>query len=464
MRVVPRRFLLHGSVLGLLMLLPAGWALAAEEAEEQLNYGREAREGTPILDRDPDAPLTEKEKIYHLLSRFTYGPTAKLMKEVEDIGMDDWVKAQLDGNIDESTTLRNHLEKLESLNMTCQELRQTYNPPMPAELSLQRKLNAAQRRERSKYLQLRYVPRNQLKDAVILRAVYGNNHLLEVATDIWRNHFNIDVSKAMTRYYGNEFERLVTRAEALGSFREMLNKQARHPAMLVYLDNYISRGQPEELLYQVGREALMKSRDYGIALQAIDIAKMSGLNENYARELMELHTLGVDNFYNQDDVIAVAECLTGWTFQQHPDKPIVFQFRPDMHATGNKKVLRKTIRANRRNPEQEGQEVLDMLVKHRGTAQFIAYKILRRFVDDHPSEQLIKRTAKAFQKNKYHLGKTYWDVYKSDEFFDPQHYQSKFKKPSGVRRQRPARDRCRDRGHRQAAHGAHLDGRTSLPV
>lgn len=392
-------------------------------------FGREAREGTPILNRDPDAPLNDRERIHHVLSRFTFGATAELIDHVEKVGLEEWFEAQMEGTEPEPRKLQAHMARLETLTMSNQEIVQKYGT-IPKELSLANRLTSEQRRKRSELLRRRFIPRQQLKDAVLLHAIYGSNQLRETASDFWRNHFSIDVSKGTVRYYGTTYERDVIRAEALGTFKNMLNKQARHPAMLVFLDNFISRAAPEKELLEAAQKEFAKTRDYSMVLEAIDIAKMKGLNENYAREIMELHTLGVDNYYTQEDVIAVAEALTGWTVQQSSAKPIEFEFNPKMHASGARRILKIRIPANPRNPMAEGQAVIDLLVKHPGTAEFISYKLCRFFTNDRPSQTMVTRVAKEFRrKNQTNLPATYQAILKDKEFFDPANYQSKFKRP-----------------------------------
>ena len=323
-----------------------------------------------------------------------------------------------------------HLQELDTLTMSNLEIVEEYNPPIPPELSLANRLTPQQRRERARLMSRRYIPRGQLKDAVLLQAMLSDNQMRQTAADFWRNHFSVDVSKGAVRYYATTYERDVIQAGALGTFREMLNRQARHPAMLVFLDNFISRAAPDEELLAVGREAFESSRDYAMVLEAIDIARMRGLNENYARELMELHTLGVDNYYTQDDVIAVAEALTGWTVQQGRDSPIEFEFRRDMHNSASRRILRVPIPADPRNPENEGQQILDLLARHPGTADFISYKLCRHFVNDSPSERMVGRVADAFShRNQTDLRETYRAILEDEEFFDPANYQSKFKRP-----------------------------------
>jgi len=426
------------SFVGALVLMPVGASAAAPAKEDEAavetkarpNFGREARAGTPIINRDANAPLTDREKIFHVLSRFSIGPTPGMVDVVEKQGLDAWFEEQLKARQDEPRTLQGQLDALESLTLTNQQILQKYNPPIPPELSNLARLTPEQRRERARLMALREVPRRELKDAVLLLAIDSPNRVKETASDFWRNHFNVDVSKGQVRYYATTYERDVIRYDALGTFSSMLNRQARHPAMLVFLDNFISRAIPNKELMEAARKAYVESRDYGTALEAIDIAKQKGLNENYGREIMELHTLGVDNYYTQEDVIAVSEALTGWTVQQNPKYPIEFVFKPEMHAFGARTVLNVKFPANARNGEAEGQAVLDMLVKHPGTANYIAYKLCRHFVNDRPSPDMVERVAKAFRsKNKTDLKDTYRAILNDPEFFEPANYQTKFKRP-----------------------------------
>ncbi len=401
-------------------------SLALAQEEQATNFGRQAREGTPSLVRDPAKPLDQRERIHHLLSRLTFGATDEAINEVEKIGIDVWLKQQLEGEVPETDALKARLAKIPSLTMSNQEIVQKYRVPVPP---LLRNPTPEQRKARAEARATHEVPKNDLKDTVLLLAVYGENQLKEVVCDFWRNHFNIDISKGNVKYYATEYERDVIRGEAFGKFSAMLNKEARHPAMLVYLDNYLSRAAPRTDLVAAAQQALFKTRDFGAAMEAVDIAKMKGINENYARELMELHTLGVDNYYTQEDVITVANILTGWTLQQDPKKPIVFEFRRDMHASEPHLLLKKRIPAFPRNPEMEGQYVLRMLAMHEGTAKFLAYKLCRYLVSDDPPEELVNRVAKVYRRKKTDMREMYKAVLKDDEFYNPKHYQSKFKRP-----------------------------------
>jgi len=409
----------------LVVLLVAPWAYSEDE-DEATNFGREAREGTPALWRAPDKPLDQRERIHHVLSRLTFGVTNDAIYQVEQLGLDKWLEQQLEASADEPSALQERLANIKSLNMTNQEIVQTYRVPIPP---LRRNATPAEKKRRAEARAKQEIPKNELKDTVLLTAVYSKNQLREVACDFWRNHFSIDVSKGNVKFYATTYERDVIRGEAMGTFQAMLNKQARHPAMLVFLDNYISRAAPRKELEAAAQRALFSTRDFGAAMEAVDIAKMKGINENYGRELMELHTLGVDNYYTQDDVITVADILTGWTVQQDPKQPIEFQFRKDMHASEPHVFLGKRVPSIPRNPQLEGQFVLNTLVSHPGTAKFIAYKLCRYFVSDSPSPEMVDRIAKVYIRKKSNLPEIYKAIFSDEEFYSPRNYQAKFKRP-----------------------------------
>ena len=401
-------------------------ALVHGQEKGQSKFGREAREGTPALWRAPDKPLDGRERIHHLLSRLTFGVTDQAIYEVEQVGLEKWIDTQIKGEAQESKDLQDRLSKLASLPLSNQEMIQQYRKPIPP---FKKNATATEKKLRAELRALQDVPKNQLKDTIVLTATYSKNQFREVACDFWRNHFNVDVSKGNVKFYATEYERDVIRGEALGTFNRMLNKQARHPAMLVYLDNYISRAPPRKSIVDAAKKAWLEGRDFASMRDAVDIARMKGINENYGRELMELHTLGVDNYYTQDDVVAVAYALTGWTVQQDPAKPITFQFRRDMHASEFRLVLGKRLPPVPRNPEMEGQLILNMLVAHPGTAKFIAYKLCRYLVSDNPPQELVDRVAEVYTKSKSDLPSVYKAIVKDDEFYNPKHYQAKFKRP-----------------------------------
>jgi uncharacterized protein (DUF1800 family) len=194
--------------------------------------------------------------------------------------------------------------------------------------------------------------------------------------------------------------------------------------MLFYLDNCLSSrpASPEEL------EAIKKRAKNNP--ERIEALQQRGLNENYARELLELHTLGVDNYYTQDDVIEVAKCLTGWTISpKFAAKPLTFWFRRDAHCSGDKIVLGQTIKEDSKFPQNEGEAVLDLLSAHEGTARFIAWKLCRWLVNDDPSEAMVKRIAGVYTAKKGDLCAIFMAIFEDPEFFAVANFQCKYKRP-----------------------------------
>src|SRR5208282_1564288 len=221
----------------------------------------------------------------------------------------------------------------------------------------------------------------ELQQAKVLRAILSERQLQEVMTDFWYNHFNVDIRKEAAQWYTPTYERDAIRAHALGKFRDLLLATAQNPAMLFYLDNWLSVGPKSP----VAVAALVANK--GKPGKAIP-----GLNENYGRELMELHTLSVNGGYTQHDVTELARVLTGWTIQPL-EQGATFQFDPKKHDPGDKVVLGQTIPENGVN---EGLQVLDMLAHHPNTAKFIARKLAMRFVADNPPPALVDRLAQKF--------------------------------------------------------------------
>src|SRR5499427_5988386 len=213
---------------------------------------------------------------------------------------------------------------------------------------------------------------SELIENKLYRAIYSNRQLEEVLVDFWMNHFNVFNGKGPDRVLLTSFERDAIRPYVLGHFKDMLLATARHPAMLFYLDNWQSQ--------------VPQDPPFGLVLPAE--IRRPGINENYGRELLELHTLGVDGGYTQADVIAVARAFTGWTiFDQQ--RYAEFQFNPASHDRKEKVVLGHTLPPGR--GEQDGLEVIDILVHHPSTAKFISKKLAQRFVADDPPQSLVDR-------------------------------------------------------------------------
>ena len=265
---------------------------------------------------------------------------------------------------------------------------------------------------------------------MLLRAIYGSNRLKETTTDFFRNHFNVDIDKGELRYYVGEYEREVLRANVLGDFGDMLLHSAKHPAMLVYLDNALSRRPPtKQELREIERRVRRQTGSRERATESVEIARQRGLNENYARELLELHTLGVDKHYTQHDIIEVAKVLTGWTVQTRPEKPVTFRFRADMHVPGDKRILGALVRKDRDNPVTEGERVIEGLVKHSGTARFWPGSCAGTSSPTTHRRRWWSRIAKVFQKSEGHLPTVYQAIFEDRDFFAPEFFQCKFKRP-----------------------------------
>jgi len=243
-----------------------------------------------------------------------------------------------------------------------------------------------------------------LSEAKLLRAVYSNRQLEEVLTDFWYNHFNVFIEKGADHYLVTAYERDEIRPHVLGKFEDLLRATAQSPAMLFYLDNWES----------VGAQSPAGKR------------RERGLNENYGRELLELHTLGVDGGYTQKDVTEVARCFTGWTIRQ-PQRVADFEFNPRMHDEGEKTVLGVRIPAG--GGIDDGFKVLHLLAHQPATARFISRKLAMRFVADDPPEPLVDRMAATFLKKDGDLRAVLETMFDSPEFWSRGAYRSKMKSP-----------------------------------
>jgi uncharacterized protein (DUF1800 family) len=271
----------------------------------------------------------------------------------------------------------------------------------------------------------------ELSEAKLMRAIYSERQLEEVMADFWFNHFNVFDGKGPERLLITSYERDVIRPRALGKFEDLLVATAKSPAMLFYLDNWLSVGPHSEQV--MGNSAVLRSRTdrrgrprfYPGQDPNARRKGSSGLNENYGRELLELHTLSVDGDYTQYDVTEVAKVFTGWTLEK-PEDGMGFRFDPNKHEPGRKKVLGRRIRAG---GEDEGREVLHLLATSPLTAHFISLKLAQRFVSDDPPPELVDRMAKTFQKKKGDIREVLSTLFHSPEFWDDSTYRAKMKTP-----------------------------------
>jgi uncharacterized protein (DUF1800 family) len=263
-----------------------------------------------------------------------------------------------------------------------------------------------------------------------------------VMTDFWFNHFNIFINKGADRYMVTAYERDVIRPHALGKFKDLLLATAHSPAMMFYLDNWQSVGPDSDFVkgarqrggFRRGRDGAggfgggfgrPNRRPQNPQNQQQQQKRVSGLNENYAREVMELHTLGVDGGYTQKDVTELAKVLTGWTIRE-PRQGGGFEFNERRHQPGKKYVLGQTFNEG---GEHEGEKALEMLARHPSTARFISKKLAMRFVSDDPPQSLIDKMAATFTRSDGDIREVLRTMFKSPEFWSPEAYRAKVKTP-----------------------------------
>jgi uncharacterized protein (DUF1800 family) len=259
---------------------------------------------------------------------------------------------------------------------------------------------------------------SDLREGKVLRAIYSNRQLEEVLVDFWYNHFNVFEGKPLVRPLLASYERDAIRPHVFGHFKDMLLAVAHDPAMLYYLDNWESIAPGA---FDIGPFAPP------VEQMARQLARQArGLNENYGRELMELHTLGVDGGYSQADVIAVARCFTGWTIAKPATDPH-FVFAGFMHDWDAKVVLGRTIPAG--GGESDGLKVIDILAHHPSTARFISKELAQRFVADNPPAALVDRMAQTFLKTDGDLRAVMATMFASPEFWSDAAFQTKVKSP-----------------------------------
>jgi uncharacterized protein (DUF1800 family) len=268
---------------------------------------------------------------------------------------------------------------------------------------------------------------DELVQAKLLRAVYSETQLQEVMDDFWFNHFNVFIGKGADHYLLTSYERDVVRPHTMGKFEDLLVATAQSPAMLFYLDNWLSVGPNSDVANGIPKRNhdnwKQRARNNGPVKQAK--GKRSGLNENYGRELMELHTLGVNGGYTQKDVTEVARVFTGWTIKQQQQGG-GFTFDERMHEPGDKMVLGHRIKAK---GEKEGYEVLHILAHHPSTAKFVCTKLAVRFVSDDPPPALVDRMTQTFLKKDGDIRQVLKTMFSSPEFWAADVYRAKVKTP-----------------------------------
>jgi len=357
-----------------------------------------------------DSPASATATVAHVLRRVTYGPRPGDIERVKAMGLSAWLERQLQPEQIDDHAVERALASLPTLTMSIAELQRAYPRP---DLETRQKLargDMSPREMREQYPMDKRPARivGELQAARMLRAATSERQLQEVMVDFWLNHFNVFANKGEVRWYLPDWERTVIRPNALGRFPALLRATARHPAMLFYLDNWLSR------------------RADWVVRRGPNQGRRAGLNENYARELMELHTLGVDGGYTQRDVTEVARAFTGWTIDR-PREDARFVFRAATHDDGAKVVLGRTIQAG---GERDGEAILDMLARHPSTARFLATKLVRRFVTDDPPPALVERVAQSYQDTGGDIRAMLRVIFASPELLAPDTVGAKIKKPT----------------------------------
>jgi uncharacterized protein (DUF1800 family) len=400
----------------------------------------------------PAAIPSTDEAVTHALNRLTFGPRAGEVARVKAMGLQNWIDQQLSPSRIDDSALATKLARLETLTLDSQTIQREYSGPAmverrerqrtnpdtepgpvmrpPSRTTGQSQEDTAAPRMRPSEVQLkdRQVIAD-IEEAKLLRAVYSERQLQEVLVDFWFNHFNVFAGKGATRNYLTEYEREAIRPYVLGNFRDMLEATAKSPAMLFYLDNWQNVSEdsssPRGEQRRAPRRPEGPSPTSGAAASPTSARPTRGINENFARELMELHTLGVDGGYTQGDVQNVARALTGWTIQ--PREGSGTRFVPRLHDDKAKTVLGHTIKAG--GGENDIEQVLDILAAHPSTARHIASKLAVRFVSDTPPASLVDRAAARFTATKGDLREVVRTIVTSPEFFAADAYRVKVKTP-----------------------------------
>jgi uncharacterized protein (DUF1800 family) len=347
--------------------------------------------------------------IFHVLNRIGFGPRPGDAERVRAIGAQKYIAEQLHPEKLHDAAASARLAEFSTLTLSSREIAEKFEIP---QLEARRERKAAtdsQAGTRRTNEGVRPGPDSmqqranlvfiELGEQKMLRAVYSERQLQEVLTDFWFNHFNVDARKGPARFMLTEYERDVIRPHVLGKFRDLLEAVAKSPAMLFYLDNWMS-ADPNGPHAEMRPPRIVRGPFGGRMIepprprpQPQGKNAPKGLNENYGRELMELHTLGVDGGYTQKDVTEVARAFTGWTIDK-PRQGGGFKFEPRIHDQGQKVVLGHVIKAG--GGQNDGEQVLDLLARHPSTARFIATKLVRRFVSDTPPAALVDRAAARF--------------------------------------------------------------------
>jgi len=388
--------------------------------------------------------LTDDQLAVHLLNRIGFGPRPGDIERVKALGIEGYLEQQLYPERLPDPVVDAKLAGYTSLTMDIPTLLTTTGPPVA--VGNRRRATIFDRADMARQLPMPATqmpgdetrvflhpdrPRDlEAHTARLIRGVFSERQLFEVVVDFWMNHFNVNHGDHQLTPH---FEEQAIRKHAFGKFEDLLRATAMHPRMLYYLDNWKSSA-PAEIVQK--RIAALKASSQGDALIALMerlpfLEANKGLNENFARELLELHTVGVDGGYTQNDVIEIAKVLTGWTISgkgvpNGREDDGVFFFDPLMHVDGSKTVLGLTIPGG---GVDEGEKLLKMLATHPSTARFVSTKLARRFIADEPPQAVIDAAARTFEKTGGDIREVLRTILTSPHFRSPDAYQSKIKKP-----------------------------------
>lgn len=392
--------------------------------------------------------VSEEQKAEHLLNRITYGPRSGDTERVMKMGLTKYIDEQLHPERISDKVVEEKLKSIESIHMSNAEIAKLYPPPNVIKKEIKKNQGEAEmsstnddkgdiapdkndkkeyRKEVKELFDEKGYKRQgelirDLQQAKIIRATYSERQLQEVMTDFWFNHFNVFMNKGADRMLTTSYERDTIRTNVFGKFETLLLAVAESPAMLYYLDNSMSVS-PNFDMQRINK------RRAGINPEQMEKIKKRGINENYARELMELHTMGVDGGYTQKDIQEVARCFTGWTIRKPRDGG-EFTFAPRLHDQGDKIVLGQKISSgNGMDGKKDGEAVIKMLARHPSTIKFITTKIARKFVSDTPPPSLIEKMSKTYVKSDGDIREVLLTLFNSTEFWAADSYKSKVKSP-----------------------------------
>jgi len=346
------------------------------------------------------AEIPPQLKALHVLNRLGFGPRPGDIAHVNAMGVANYIHQQLfPETIAVPEKLVEKLDGLTTYSLNPSELFEEYGP-WPKIDGVKPDPEAAKQRRKKAQIILQ-----EAIQARLMQAIESPRQLQEVMVDFWYNHFNVYAQKGLDHLWIGDYEREAIRPYVLGHFRDLLEATAKHPAMLFYLDNWQNVNPNQH-------------------------KKSHGINENYARELMELHTLGVNGGYSQEDVIALAHILTGWGFRGKPkgenDFSYEFYFNEKHHDESDKVFLGQTIEGN---GEQEVEEALDILAKSSSTAKHICFQLAQYFISDHPDPTLVDQLAQTFESTDGDIRAVLQVIFESPQFWDAKNYNSKFKTP-----------------------------------